>query len=105
MTATAADDQGNLPIVYSLSQNYPNPFNPETSISYAIAKAGMIELSVYNVLGIRINTLVSEYRAEGEYTVKWYGDTESGAPVASGVYFYKLKAGDYTDTRKMMLLK
>ncbi|MCK4856331.1 MAG: HYR domain-containing protein, partial [candidate division Zixibacteria bacterium] len=105
LTATAADDQGNLPIVYSLSQNYPNPFNPETSISYAIAKAGMIELSVYNVLGIRINTLVSEYQAEGEYTVKWYGDTESGAPVASGVYFYKLKAGDYTDTRKMMLLK
>jgi hypothetical protein len=105
LTATAADDDATLPETYILSQNYPNPFNPETSIQYKLGEAGQVELAVYNVLGTRIKTLVSGYQAAGNYTVKWYGDTDTGEQVASGVYFYKLIAEDFSETRKMMLLK
>jgi hypothetical protein len=105
LNATAAGDDSVLPRDYSLDQNYPNPFNPETQIDYYLASGGMVELSVYNVLGTKIKTLVSEYQASGSYTVKWYGDSDAGEQVASGVYFYKLSAGQFSETKKMMLLK
>jgi flagellar hook assembly protein FlgD len=62
-------------------------------------------LAIYNILGDKIKTLVSGYQAAGNYTIKWKADTDGGTSVASGVYFYKLTAGDYTDIRKMTLLK
>jgi hypothetical protein len=102
---TTAKNGGNLPQSYTLTQNYPNPFNPETAIDYVVGKSGHVELSVYNILGDKIKTLVSGYQAAGSYTVKWQADTDGGTSVASGVYFYKLTAGDYTDTKKMTLLK
>jgi len=96
---------GILPTSYTLNQNYPNPFNPETSIDYVVAKSGHVELAIYNILGDKIKTLVSGYQAAGSYTVKWQADTDAGTSVASGVYFYKLTAGDFTNTKKMTLLK
>jgi hypothetical protein len=102
---TANKNNGNLPNAFTLNQNYPNPFNPETSIDYVVGKSSHVELAVYNTLGNRIKTLVSGYQPAGSYTIKWQADTDAGTSVASGVYFYKLTAGDYTDTKKMTLLK
>lgn len=105
LTSTAAGDDPIIPDQFELTQNFPNPFNPETAIEYTLGKAGNVELAIYNVLGTKIKTLVSGYQTKGTYTVKWYGDADNGDKVASGVYLYKLSADDFTETKKMMLLK
>jgi photosystem II stability/assembly factor-like uncharacterized protein len=94
------NQQNSLPVDFSLSQNYPNPFNPVTQIKYGIPKAERVELTIFNVLGERIVTLVNEEQESGYYTVEWNGNN-----VSSGVYLYTLKAGDNFNVRKMILLK
>jgi len=89
-----------LPMFTSLSQNYPNPFNVSTNMSYTLAEAGKVTLKVYDIAGRLVQTLVDERQEAGEYTVTW-----DASEVSSGVYFYKLTAGDYTLTKKMNLLK
>jgi hypothetical protein len=89
-----------VPAEYSLAQNYPNPFNPVTSIRYTVAGDVRTELTVYNVLGQEVVTLVDGVKAPGAYTVEW-----DASDLASGVYFYRLTAGDYTATRRMVLMK
>ena len=89
-----------LPESYSLSQNYPNPFNPETKILFSIPKPGLTRLAVYNVLGEEILKLVDEFKPAGEYEIKFNGEKYS-----SGVYFYKLTSGDFSETKKMVLIK
>jgi hypothetical protein len=93
------------PDAFELSQNYPNPFNPETEISYVLPNACQVELSVYNLLGQKVKTLVDEFQSAGLKNVKWDGKDENGANVASGVYFYKIKAREFTETKKMIMLK
>ena len=93
------------PISYTLSQNYPNPFNPETRIDYQLPSNGWVELSVYNVLGQKVRTLVAEEKAAGSYTAVWNGLDNSGLDVASGVYFYRLNTGDFTSTQRMILMR
>jgi len=91
---------------YSLSQNYPNPFNPTTTIRYTVRDRAQVTLRVYNVAGQLIRTLVNESRSPGEvHTATWDGRNDAGETVSSGVYFYKLVAGDYVQTKKMVLLK
>lgn len=85
---------------YNLSQNYPNPFNPTTSISYSVAKMGNVELTVFDLLGKEITTLVNEVKSAGLYTV-----TFNGNDLSSGVYFYTLTSGDQTFTKKMSLVR
>jgi hypothetical protein len=90
-----------------LAQNYPNPFNPTTTIRYSIKEVAHVTLKIYNVAGQLVRTLVNERqnpKQEG-YSVHWNGRTGSGQPVSSGVYFYRLKAGDFEKTRKMVLMK
>lgn len=94
-----------LPTAYALFQNYPNPFNPETDIQYQIPEAGWVELTIYNVLGQRIHTLVDDHREVGKYTVRWSGTDSQGKALSSGIYFYRLRAGDFVDVRKMVLMK
>jgi hypothetical protein len=94
-----------VPTAYALYQNYPNPFNPETDIRYQIPEGGQVQLTVYNVLGQTITTLVDGYRAAGSYTVRWFGSDQSGRGLGSGIYFYRLQAGDFSETRKMVLMK
>jgi len=97
-----------LPKAFSLSQNIPNPFNPSTTISYCIPEGKMVDvtLRIYNVRGQLIKSLVDVPRQyPGEYHVFWDGRTAIGETVASGVYFYRLQAGDYVKTRKMVILK
>lgn len=92
-----------IPKVYLISQNYPNPFNPSTKISWQAPVSGWQTLKVYDVLGNEVATLVNEYKPAGSYEVEFYVAHESIR--ASGVYFYKLQAGNFVQTRKMILLK
>ncbi|PID55768.1 MAG: hypothetical protein CR986_10630 [Ignavibacteriae bacterium] len=85
---------------YSLAQNYPNPFNPVTTINYKIPNNGIVSLKVYDVLGEEVATLVNEYKTTGSYNVKF-----DGSNLTSGIYIYTIKAGDFKDTKKLMLMK
>jgi hypothetical protein len=88
------------PQSFSLEQNYPNPFNPTTTISYSLPSASNVKLIVFNTLGQQIKTLVSEYKSAGNYTI-----TFNASALPSGIYFYKLEAGPFTQIKKMILLK
>ena len=94
-----------LPKVAALNQNYPNPFNPSTEISFAIPTARDVHLRIYNQLGQEIRTLVDNRVKAGHHSYKWDGKTEHGLKVATGVYFYSLEAGDFSQIRKMTLVK
>jgi len=94
-----------LPKEYSLSQNFPNPFNPVTSINYSLPKATNVKLEIYNVLGQWVRTLVDEPQSAGYKTVRWNGRDGYGRELSSGVYFYRLEAGKYSSSRKLLLLK
>ncbi|MFQ6007357.1 MAG: T9SS type A sorting domain-containing protein [Candidatus Zixiibacteriota bacterium] len=95
----------NLPTTYSLSQNYPNPFNPVTEIRFDIPKKSHVTLAIYNIVGQKVATLVDKELMPDHYVVDWDGTSDSGAKVATGVYFYKLQAEEFVETKKMMLLK
>lgn len=96
---------GRTPIAYTLDQNYPNPFNPETSIRFNLAKAGKVDIAIYNAVGQRIRTLVSNSYAAGSHVAVWDGLDDSGQHSASGVYFYTLKANGFSKTMKMLMIK
>ncbi len=98
-------ENGEIPDKFALYQNYPNPFNPTTTIKYSIAKNAKVSLKIYDLLGREIKTLVNETKAPGTYSVRWNGTTSSGSKVASGIYFYRIKAGNFTQVKKMILLK
>ena len=104
--AWAAKSLAALPLANSLSQNYPNPFNPETTIPYALSSDAIVSLTIYNIAGQVVRKLVDgEALAAGQYQAVWDGRSESGASVASGMYFYLIHAGDYVAKRKMVLLR
>ena len=90
----------NIPEQFVLSQNYPNPFNPTTTIKYQIPEMSFVTLKIYDVLGSEVATLVNEEKAMGSYEVKWHANNSP-----SGVYFYRIQAGDYFETKKMLMLK
>jgi hypothetical protein len=94
------EDEINLPTQYSLNQNYPNPFNPATTISYSLPKAGDVNLKIFNVLGQEVKSLVNQFQNVGTYTV-----TFDASSLPSGVYFYSLNADNFSQVKKMMLLK
>lgn len=93
-----------LPKSTLLYQNYPNPFNPSTVISYYLKSSSHVTVRVINVLGQTIQTLVEKEQASGIHHIKWNGKDSAGQPVASGIYFYRLEAGSFTQTKKMILL-
>ena len=92
--------ESSSPVKYSLSQNHPNPFNPVTTISYSLPRSGDVTLIIYNLLGEEIARLVDGFQQAGEHTTVW-----NASNVSSGIYFYRLRAGDFTQTKKMVLLK
>ncbi|MBP9581972.1 MAG: T9SS type A sorting domain-containing protein, partial [Ignavibacterium sp.] len=89
-----------IPKEYSLYQNYPNPFNPTTTIKFDLPKDGLTTLEIFDILGRRITTLINENRSAGSYEQVF-----NASSLASGVYVYKLQAGDYINSKKMILLK
>jgi len=93
------------PQEFTLKQNYPNPFNPTTNISYQTKSAGQVSLVIYDILGSKVKTLVSQNQAQGNYTVTWNGRNDFGVKVNSGVYLYTLKAGQLLESKKMILMK
>ncbi|UCC45609.1 MAG: M6 family metalloprotease domain-containing protein [Candidatus Zixiibacteriota bacterium] len=100
--SVAASD---LPATYSLSQNYPNPFNPSTAIRFALPAPAHVKLEVFNVLGRQVVVLVDAEMEAGIHVVDWDGTATGGESVASGIYLYRLVSRDFTQSRKMMLLK
>jgi len=105
---TDVEDEGDgdaSPSEFSLSDNYPDPFNPKTNIAYLVPRACQVRLEVFNVLGQKIRTLVDEDQTAGNREVSWDGRNQTGEEVASGVYFYRLKAEDFVETKKMVLMR
>jgi hypothetical protein len=105
-TLTGVGDPVNgIPTTFAISQNYPNPFNPTTMIDYAVREQSFVGIKVYNLLGQEVKDLVSEEKGAGVYTVAWDGRDNFGKEIPSGMYMYKMFAGSFSQTRKMMLLK
>jgi len=101
----AAKSSESRPQRFSLSQNYPNPFNPRTSIRYALPQDAHVRLTIYNLLGQKITTVVDEPQSAGFKAVWWDGKDAEGDEVASGVYFYRLMADKFSEVKKMMMVK
>jgi len=103
------DDQeteaANIPKEFSLSQSYPNPFNPACVIKYALPKDCQVTLNIYNILGQKVTVLVDEYQSAGYKSVRWNANDHQGQELASGIYFYMIKAGDFVQTKKMLLIR
>jgi hypothetical protein len=99
------DDNADHRYNFCLDDNYPNPFNPATHINYAIGSRSHVDITVYNVLGQKITTLVSEEKSPGEHSVRWGGTDDDGNMVKSGIYFYRIKAAGFTDVKKMIFLR
>jgi hypothetical protein len=100
VTTTGVEDVDNqIPTTFSVSQNYPNPFNPSTTIQYQLPKVATVSLKVFNTLGEEVSVLVNEYKEAGTYQARWNANTPSG------IYFYRIQAGGYVETRKMILLR
>ena len=97
---TSVKETPKLPNQFSLSQNYPNPFNPTTQITFTLPKASNVTLTIYNVLGQQIATLVNGKNEPGAHSVSW-----NALNVPSGVYFYRIVAGDFVQTKKMVVMK
>jgi hypothetical protein len=91
---------GEIPITYDLAQNFPNPFNPSTTIRYQIPQDGIVTLKIYDILGSEVTTLVNEEKPAGKYEVNF-----NASSLASGVYIYKIQAGSFINSKKMLLLK
>lgn len=102
------DDELNpnlIPEEFHLHANYPNPFNPITTIGYSLPTRTDVEMTIYNILGRKVTTLVDENRPAGYHLVQWNGTNAKGHEVSSGIYFYRIEAGEYVETKKMLFLK
>ncbi len=98
-------DSDRVPQEFALFQNYPNPFNPHTEINYVLPFDRHVTLTIYNILGQKVITLVDEFQRAGKKTVHWDGRNQKGDEVPSGIYFYRIKAGDFSQARKMLMIK
>jgi|GEM_PF-4902009 len=104
LNSTEAEMSGG-PKPFLLDQNFPNPFNPSTEMSFSLPKASHVKLEVYSIIGQKVATLTNEFKTAGTYRVVWDGRHDNGQPVSSGVYLYRLTAGGFTETKKMVLMK
>ncbi|MCH7782875.1 T9SS type A sorting domain-containing protein, partial [candidate division KSB1 bacterium] len=99
------NDRANIPAFYELKQNYPNPFNPETTIMYQIPNSSYVIIKIFNILGQEVRTLVNKELTAGYYSERWDGRNEYGITVSPGVYLYRIKAGSFVRTMKMVIVK
>jgi len=105
LTGVENGDRPQLPQTYLLKQNYPNPFNPSTFIQFELPRRSSVTMSIYNTLGQQVKLLLNESRSAGVHSVNWDGTDQNSILVPSGVYFYRLVADDFVDTRKMVLVR
>jgi len=99
------DEFGKTPIKYSLNNNYPNPFNPLTTISFDLPVDGFVNVTIYDMMGRTVKIMVTEEQNAGVKSVQWDATDSFGKPVSAGVYLYQIQAGEYMQTKKMVLLK
>lgn len=106
-TSTTVSEEETIeqPAGFALSQNYPNPFNQSTNIAFTLANSGFVDLRIYDLLGRKVRTLVYEHLSSGYKSVLWDGKNDSGKDVASGIYFYQIKIGNFSETKELVLLK
>ena len=93
------------PISFSLADNYPNPFNPSTTIEYSVAEPSFVNLAIFDASGRLVKTLVSESKVADNYSISWDGTNDGGVSVSAGMYLYKIDAGSFVETKKMLLVK
>ena len=105
LTHVEIGDLKPLPDRFSLGQNTPNPFNPSTVIGYQLPEAGLVRLAIYNLLGQEVRVLVNERMDAGSFTATWDGTDALGRRVASGIYLYRIQAGNFSASKRMLLLK
>ena len=94
-----------IPTDYFLKQNYPNPFNPITTLVYELPEDSFVDVTVYDILGNVVNNLINTNQSSGYKSVQWDATNNQGETVSAGVYIYKIQAGDFVDTKKMIFLK
>lgn len=99
------NDEYNIPADFRLAQNYPNPFNPSTRIEFSIPVTAHVTISVFNILGQETATIINEVKPAGNYSVIWDGADSYGQKVSSGIYVYRIRANDYTESKKMALVQ
>ena len=99
------NDQQPIPNVYILGQNYPNPFNPVTTLRYDLPEDALVNITIYDIMGRIVNNLVSNQQNAGYKSIQWNATNDAGQPVSAGLYFYTIEAGEFRQTRKMVLLK
>jgi hypothetical protein len=104
-TTSVSEEETAESAEFALHQNYPNPFNQSTKIGFVLAKSGFVSLDIYDILGRKVRNLVSGNSSSGYASVLWNGKNDSGKDVASGIYFYQVKAGDFSVTKTLVLLK
>ena len=93
------------PKTYNISQNYPNPFNPITTLQYELPEDSFVNVTVYDMLGNVVNNLINANQSSGYKSVQWDATNNRGELVSAGIYLYKIQAGDFVDSKKMILLK
>jgi len=93
------------PVQFKLHQNFPNPFNPQTVISFELPITSTVEITIYNLMGQKLRTLISDEKEAGSYHVSWDAKDDKGNLVSSGIYLYKMKAGDLVQTHKMLFIR
>ena len=103
--STLSVENAFIPLSFRLLQNYPNPFNPITTVRYELPEDSFVDVTVYDMLGNVVNNLVNANQSSGYRSVQWNATNNQGEPVSAGVYLYKIQAGNFVDTKKMILLK
>jgi hypothetical protein len=96
---------GQTPIEYSLNNNYPNPFNPLTTISYVLPEDALVNITIYDMMGRTVKTMVNKEQNAGYKSIQWNATSNTGQPVSAGLYLYTIQAGNFKQTKKMIFLK
>ena len=94
-----------IPKQFTLYQNFPNPFNPVTTLRYDLPEDAMVNITIYDMMGRVVNNLVSSQQTAGYRSIRWNATNNAGQPVSAGLYLYTIKAGNFSQTKKMILLK
>ena len=94
-----------IPLTYALYNAYPNPFNPVTTLRYDLPENALVTITIYNMMGRKVNTLVSNHQTTGNKSIQWNATNSVGQTVSAGMYFYSIQAGEFRQTKKMVLLK
>ena len=102
---TLSTEKDVIPLQFVLHQNYPNPFNPVTTLRYDLPEDAMVNITIYNMMGRQVKTLINDQQTAGYRSTQWNATNNAGSPVSAGIYLYMIQAGDFRQTKKMVLLK